>query len=47
MRPHLDYADINIDQPNNLNLRNKIVTSQYNAALTIICTIRGSMRERL
>ena len=33
---HLDYADIIYDQPNNLNLCNKIETCQYNAALAIL-----------
>ena len=47
IRPHLDYADIIYDQPNNLNLCNKIETCQYNAALVITSAIRGSSRERL
>ena len=35
IRPHLDYAEIIYDQPNNLNLCNKIESCQYNAALAI------------
>ena len=42
MGPHLDYADIIYDQPNNLNLCNKIETCQYNAALAITGAMRGS-----
>ena len=42
MRPHLDYADIIYDQPNNLNLYNKIETCQYNAALAITGAMRDS-----
>ena len=47
MRPHLDYADIIHDQPNNLNLCNKIESCQYNAALAITGAIRGSSKEKL
>ena len=47
IRPHLDYADIIYDQPNNLDLYNKIETCQYNAALPITGAIRGSSKERL
>ena len=47
MRPHLDYADIIYDQPNNLDLCNKIETCQYNAALAITGAIRSSLKERL
>ena len=47
IRPHLDYVDIIYDQPNNLNLCNKIETCQYNAALAITGAIRGSSKERL
>ena len=47
MRPHLDYGDIIYDQPNNLNLRDKIETCQYNTALAITGAIRGSSKERL
>ena len=47
IRPHLDYADIIYDQPNNLTLCNKTETCQYNAALAITGAIRGSSKERL
>ena len=47
IRPHLDYADIIYDQPNNLNLCNKIETCQYNAALAITVAIRSYSKERL
>ena len=47
IRPHLDYADIIYDQPNNLTLCNKIETCQYNAAVAITGAIRGSSKERL
>ena len=47
MRPHLDYADILYDQPNNLNVCNKIENCHYNAALAITGAIRGSSKERL
>ena len=46
IRPHLDYADIIYDQPNNLNLCNKIESCQYNAALAITGAIRGSSKEK-
>ena len=35
------------DEPNNLNLCNKIQTCWHNAALAITSAIRGSSRERL
>ena len=46
IRPHLDYADIIYDQPNNLNGCNKIESCQYNAALAITGAIRGSSKEK-
>ena len=33
IRPHLDYANINYDNPNNMNICNKTESLQYNAAL--------------
>ena len=45
-QPHLDYADI-YDQPNNLDLCNKIGTCQYNAALAITSAIRGSSKDKI
>ena len=47
VRPHLDYADIIYDQPNNDSFCNKIESVQYNAALAMTGAIRGSSRERL
>ena len=47
IRLHLDYADIIYDQPNNLNLCNKIETCKYNGALAISGAIRGSSKEAL
>ena len=34
-RSHLDYVDIICDNPNNINICNKIEIIQYNASLTI------------
>ena len=45
MLPHLGYADIIYEQPNNLNLCNKTDTCQYDAGLAIIDTIRGSSKK--
>ena len=47
IQPHLDYADIIYDKPNNMNICNKIESLQYNAALAITGTIRGSSKEKL
>ena len=47
IRHHLDHADIIYDQPNNLNLCNKIETFQFNIALAITGAIRNSSKERL
>ena len=45
--PHLDYADVIYDQPHNESFCNKIESIQYNAALSITGTIKGTSRERL
>ena len=42
IRPYLDYTDTIYDKPNNMNICNKIESLQYNAALAITGTIRGS-----
>ena len=42
IRPHLDYAGIICDKPNNMNICNKIESLQYNTALAITGAIRGS-----
>ena len=47
IRPHLDYGDVIYDQPNNNGLSAKIESVQYNAALAITGTIRGTSREKL
>ena len=47
IRPHLDYGDVIYDQPNNNRLSEKIESIQYNAALAITGTIRGTSREKL
>ena len=35
MQPHLDYADIIYDRPNNMNICNNIESLQYGAAQAI------------
>ena len=47
IRPHLDYADIIYDEPNNINIFNKIESLQYNAVLAITGAIIGSSKEKL
>ena len=47
IRPYLDYAHIIYEKPNNMNICNKIESFQYNAALAITGTIRGSSKEEL
>ena len=47
IRPHLDYGDVIYDQPHNDTLCRMIESVQYNAALAITGTIKGSSRERL
>ena len=47
IRPHLDYANIIYDKPNNTNICNKIESLQYHAALAITGAIRGSSKEKL
>ena len=47
IRPHLDYGDVIYDQLNNNRLSEKIESIQYNAALAITGTIRGTSREKL
>ena len=45
VRPLLDYSDIIYDQPNNESFCNKIERVQYNAALAIGGTIRGTSQN--
>lgn len=47
IRSHLDYGDIIYDQPSNASLPYKIESIQYNAALAITGTIRGTSREKI
>ena len=47
VRPHLDYGDIIYDNSSNVSLSQMIESIQYNAALAITGTIRGSSREKL
>ena len=42
VRPHLDYAVVVYDPPNNLSFANKIETVQYNAILVITNVIKGT-----
>ena len=45
--PHLDYADIIYNKPNNMNICNNIERLQYDAALALTGTIRESSKEKL
>ena len=47
IRRLLDYADVIYDQPSNASFSKKIESVQYNAALAITGTIKGSSREKL
>ena len=47
IRPLLDYADVNYDQPSNASFAKKIESVHNNAALAITGAIRGSSREKL
>ena len=47
VRPHLDYADIIYDRPNNDIFKNKLESVQYNAALAITGAIRGTSMDKL
>ena len=47
VRCHLNYGDVIYDQPNNSRLSGNIETVQYNAALVITGTIRGTSKEKL
>ena len=42
IRPHLDYIDILYDQTFNNSFHERLESIQYNAALAITGTIRGS-----
>ena len=47
IRPHLDYADIIYDKPNNESFKSKIESVQYKACIAITGAIQGTSRERL
>ena len=47
VRPHLDYGDIEYDQPNNQSFSNKIEVVQYDAALAVTNAIKGTSRTKL
>ena len=47
IRPYLDYGNIIYDQHYNNSFHQKVESIQYNAALAITGTIRGSSREKL
>ena len=47
IRPHLDYGDIIYDRAYNLSFHQKLESIQYNAALALTGTIRGSSRATL
>ena len=47
IRPHLDYGDVIYDQRYNNSFHQELESIQYNAALAITGTIRGSSREKL
>ena len=47
IRPHLDYADVIYDQPQNMSFSDRLESVQYNACLAITGAIKGTSRERL
>ena len=47
MRPHLVYADITYDQPNNESFTQKTERIQYNATLAITGAIKGTSQNKL
>ena len=47
VRPHLDYGDILFHQLNNESMNNKLDSVQYNAALAITGTRKGTSRSKL
>ena len=47
VRTHLDYGDIIYDEAFNNSFHQKIESLQYNAALAITSTIRGTSREKI
>ena len=47
IRPHLDYADIIYDKPNNASFKIKTENVEYRACIAITGAIHGTPRERL
>ena len=47
MRPHLDYADVIYDAPNNELFKSKIESIQYNVAIAITGAIKGTSLDKL
>ena len=47
IRPHLDYTDVIFSKPSNATFSNRIESTQFNAALAITRTIRGTSKEKL
>ena len=47
MRLHIDYGDIIYDQPNNDSFCDMIEGAQYNAALAITGTIKGTSHLKI
>ena len=45
IRPHLDYANIIYDKPNNASFKNKIENVQYRACIAITGAIKGMSQE--
>ena len=46
IRPHVDYADIIYDKPNNVSFKSKIENVQYLACIAIADAIQGTSWER-
>ena len=47
IRPHLYNADVIFGKPSNATFSNQIEWAQYNAALAVTGTIRGTSKEKL
>ena len=47
VRPHLDYADILYDKPDNEFFKDWVEKVRYNAAIAVTGAIRGTSRERI
>ena len=47
VRPHLDYGDVNYDQPNNESSKQKIERIQYKASLAITGAIKETSQSQL